>query len=652
MSIGFGAHPSARHAGSAPPRRPFGLLFCLGMALGACGSAPSANPGSAAKPSDSSQDPNYPGIARTSFALLSATCTVNTTGLTIAVNADETAVISVSATDGQVTVNGSDGTGNPCEVAATLPVTVTAGTAGDHNIFLDLSNGLFSKATAANAPKIKLALGSGTNDTLTVHGSSGVDHLYFGKGTTAGTTLLNFNGGSGTGFDALADVAITGAEHVIVSAGAGDDVIDGSGLFGTIAAYPTALSLYGGAGDDTILGGAGDDRLSGDAGNDQLNGGKGSNTYLSGSANDGTDVLTVTALAVDTVDYSQRFNPVSVVLNNSAVSGETGENDTIPDTISTVIGGSGNDSLSAAGSSRKHTLFGGPGNDTLTGGNGSDTLDGGDGVLEADGDDIFIGAKATASYSGRSQPVTITVNGSGMGGADANDGDPATTRHVQFSVAANTGATITAASNIVTGLTGMNTGSIGHLLVITGSTLAHDNGSYHIVAVNSATTVVLDATDTAAKPTWADDIGAHWSYSEDAGAEKDEVRCPNVLGSATAINTLTGDANANWLTGGASPDTISGGAGDDTLSGLDGDDTLYGGVGDDTLLGGMGADTLIGGDGNDVLEGDDNNDSFQCDGNDDASTIGSAPGRADYSVDYKPGSPDNDTRPASSGCEF
>ena len=652
MSIGFGAHPSAQHTGSALPRRSFGLLLCLGLALSACGSAPNGNPESAGKPTAASPDPDYPGIARTSFALLSTTCTVNTTGLTIAVNADETVVISLSTTDGKVTVNGNDGSGNPCEVAATLAVTVTAGTAGDHSVFLDLSNGLFSKATAANAPKIKLTLGTGTNDSVSVRGSTSIDHFYLGKGTTAGTTSLNFNGGSGTGFDALTDVAITGAEHITVSAGVGDDVIDASGLFGTVAAYPTALGLYGGAGDDTITGGAGDDTLSGDAGNDLLNGGKGSNTYLSGSAIDGTDVVTVTALAVDTVDYSQRFNTVSVLLNNSAVSGETGENDTIPDTISTLIGGSGNDSLSAAGSSRKHTLFGGPGNDTLTGGNGSDTLDGGDGVLQADGDDIFIGAKATASYSGRSQPVTVTVNGSGMGGADANDGDPATTRHVQFGVSSNTGATITAASNTVTGLTGMNTASIGHLLVITGSTAAHDNGSYHIVAVNSATTVVLDATDTSAKPSWADDIGAHWSYNEDAGAEKDEVRCPNVLGSATATNTLTGDGNANWLTGGASPDTISGGAGDDTLSGLDGDDTLYGGVGDDTLLGGMGADALVGGDGNDILEGDDNNDSFDCDGKNDASSNGTAPGRADYSVDYKPGSPDNDTRPASSGCEF
>ncbi|MEP7048928.1 MAG: calcium-binding protein [Pseudomonadota bacterium] len=652
MSIDFGAHPGARWAEVARSSRPRAFLVWLGLALSACGSAPDATAVRAARPAAASQDPDYPGIAHSSFALLSTTCTVNATGLTIAVNAAETVVIALSSTDGKVTVNSNDAAGNPCEVAATLGITVTAGTAGDHGVFLDLSNGLFSKATAANAPKIKLTLGSGTNDTLSVRGSSGVDRFYFGKGTTAGTTLLNFNGGTGTGFDNLPDVAITGAEHVTVSAGAGDDVIDGSGLFGTIAAYPTALSLYGGPGDDTLLGGAGDDTLSGDAGNDQLNGGKGNNSYSSGSANDGTDVVTVSALAVDTVDYSLRFNPISVVLNNSAVSGESGENDTIPDTVSTVIGGSGNDSLSAAGSSRSHTLFGGPGNDTLTGGNGSDTLDGGDGVLQADGDDLFIGAKATVSYSGRSQPVTVTVNGSGTGGPDANDGDPATTRHVQLNVAAVAGATISAATNTVTGLTEMTTSSVGHLLVISGSTAAHDNGSYHIVAVTNATTVVLDATDTAAKVTWADDNGAHWSYSEDAAAEKDEVRCPNVRGSANAMNTLTGDANANWLSGGSLTDVITGGAGDDTLTGGDGNDTLYGGLGDDTLIGGLGNDTLIGGDGNDVLEGDDNSDSFECDGKNDASSNGTAPGRTDYSVDYNAGSPDNDTRAASSGCEF
>jgi Ca2+-binding RTX toxin-like protein len=621
------------------------LLLGLGLVLSACGQA--ASP----KSNDVQPDAAAPAIARAQLALLSTICTVNGAGMSIAVDAGEVAVVSLDLATGKVALNASQLDSSPCESATTLPVTIIAGTPGDHGVYLDFTNGLFSNATIYNSPKIRVSLGPGSNDTLTVRGTEGVDHFYFGRGTTPNTYLFNFNGGSTTGDDSLVDVGIVGAEHVIVNGGGGDDIIDASGLFGTSFPYPSALNLFGGLGNDTLVGGAGDDTLTGEAGNDALNGGKGANTYDCGSANDGTDVITVTATAVDTVDYSQRFNPVSVLLDASASSGETGENDAIPETISKVLGGLGNDSLSAAGSALPHTLLGGPGNDTLTGGNGSDTLDGGNGTTEVDGDDIFIGAKATVTYSARTQPITVTVNAAGMAGADANDGDQAATRHAQNATAASAGATITAGTNTVTGLLNMNAGSVGHRLIINGSAGAHDNGSYRIAAVTSATSVVLNAADTAANAAWTNDNSAGWTFAEDAGPEKDEVRCQNVLGSSSASNTLTGDSQDNWLTGGSAADTLSGGPGNDTLHALDGNDFLYGGSGDDTLIGGLGNDTLHGGDGNDVLEGDDGSDFFDCDGNDDIMTAGTAPGQADFTVDDKPGSPDNDTR-AASGCEF
>ncbi len=637
MSNGFGAPPLWR---------PWRLLLCFGYVLAGCGQAPNG-----ASNAVTTKNPQ-PGIAQAHFALLSSNCTVTASGMSVVVNADETANLALDATTGKVTLNGSQASGLPCEMDATLTVNITPGTAGDHDVLLDLSSGLFSKATSAGIQRIKLNLGPGFNDTVTVRGSTGDDHFYLGKATAANTTLLNFNGGTGAGYDAFPDVSMIGAEHVVVLGGDGDDIIDASGSFGTLAPFPLGLSLYGGLGDDILKGGAADDMLSGDAGDDQLNGGKGNNTYACGSAGDGTDVISVTATAVDTVDYSQRFNAVSVVLDGTASSGESGENDTLPDAIAVVLGGAGNDTLSALGSTRSHTLRGGPGNDTLIGGTGNDSLDGGNGGLEVDGDDVFIGAKATALYTTRTQPITVTVNASGMGGADANDGDPTVTRHAQTVTSAAPGATITASTNTVTGLVNMNAGSIGHRLILTGTSSLHDDGSYRIAAVTGPGSVVLNASDTAAKNTWANDAAASWSFTEDAGAEKDEVRCANVIGSATASNTLTGDANDNRLTGGAVIDTLVGGAGDDTLTGLDDNDALYGGAGEDTLIGGPGDDALYGGDDNDVLEGDDGADSFECDGKDSASTAGSAPGPSDFTVDYRAGSPDYDTRPALSGCDY
>ncbi len=621
-------------------------LFCTALVvLSGCGEAPHrGGPGSS--------DSDYPGIGQTRFALLSNDCVVNGTGVTAQVDAGETAVISLNTTDGNIAVNANQAGGAPCEVAPTLSVTITPGTAGDQAVLLDYSNGLFAKATAAATPKIMLTLGPGTNDTISVRGTPTVDHFYLGSGVTPGTTVFNVNGGATGGDDSFVDVSMTGAEHFIVSSGAGNDVIDGSGLFGTTGPFPAALTLFGGPNDDTLTGGAGDDVLSGDSGNDHSNGAAGSNTYACGAANDGTDVVTVAATGKDTVDYSQRFNAVSVVLNGTAVSGEPSENDTLPDTVAVVVGGSGNDSLSAAGSSRAHVLEGGPGNDTLTGGNGSDMLVGGDGVAQVDGDDVFIGSKATADYSARTQAITVTINAAGVGGADANDGDPTATRHVQAATAAGAGATVTAGTRTVTGLANMNAGSVGRRLIIAGSASGNDDGSYRIASVPNATTVVLNATDTGANATWADEATAAWTFAEDAGPEKDEVRSRNVLGSATFANTITGDTNDNFITGGAVADTLVGGPGSDTLNGLAGDDVIYGGVGDDTLIGGPGNDALFGGDGSDVLEGDANTDSFVCDGNDDLVTNGTTPGSSDYTVDVVSSAPDHDTRATPNDCEF
>ena len=629
----------------APARRLGPALLSAAFLLAGCradGDGRPVDPG----------DDEYPGISTTRFSLLTTNCTVTGASMSAPVNAGETAVISLSLTTGNVTLNATQSGGADCEAPPSATVTITPGTAGDHGVLLDMSNGLFSLATSTSGPKVSLNLGTGGNDTLTVRGAAGVDHFYLGRGTVTGTYVLNVNGGSSAPDDAFADVSITGAENVVVSTGSGNDIVDGTGLFGTTAPFPTALSLFGGANDDILKGGAGNDTLSGDSGNDQLFGGAGSNTYSCGTSADGTDIINVTAGAVDTVDYSRRWNAVSVVLNNTAASGETGENDTIPDTVAVVLGGNGNDSLSAAGSTRAHTLKGGPGNDTLTGGSGNDILLGGDGVLQVDGDDVFIGNMATVDYSGRTTPLTVTMNAAGAGGADANDGDPASTRHVQTATAAAAGATIVASTNTVTGLAQMNAGSVGRRLIIAGSASGHDDGSYRIVSVPSATSVVLNATDTAANAMWADDNAAAWTFAEDAGPEKDEVRCRFIVGSATAANTITGDANDNRITGGSAADTLVGGAGADTLLGQSGADTLYGGAGDDTLVGGPGNDTLVGGDGNDVLEGDDGTDSFRCDGNNDPSTAGTAPGNVDYVVDYTPAAPDSDTRAAPIDCEF
>jgi Ca2+-binding RTX toxin-like protein len=138
----------------------------------------------------------------------------------------------------------------------------------------------------------------------------------------------------------------------------------------------------------------------------------------------------------------------------------------------------------------------------------------------------------------------------------------------------------------------------------------------------------------------------NWTES---GAEHDNVQCANVLGGA-GDDTITGDTRANVLRGGGGGDTLNGAGGNDSLYGEAGADFLYGGAGDDTLAGADGIDALFGGDDNDVLEGDAGNDVFNCDGKNSSSatSAGTAPGDADFKVDYASG----DTQASPVDCEF
>ena len=261
-------------------------------------------------------------------------------------------------------------------------------------------------------------------------GSALADAFYFGKGTgtAAGPFVFNVNGGAAAPLDSVPDVSLTNIQNLIVSTGPGADKIVADGTFGTAAAYPNPIQMFGGAGNDILTGGAGNDIISGDLGADTMTGGPGTNTYAMGAVAQGAtgagnfDTITVNSVmgvtAVDTVDFSQRTGDLFVTLATVATgaNGEALEGMVIPDTVSTILGGWGNDTISAAGSALHHTLKGGPGDDILTGSTttGVDTLIGGNGTgTSGDGDDTFAGAKATVDYSARINPVTVNLDSTG-----------------------------------------------------------------------------------------------------------------------------------------------------------------------------------------------------------------------------------------------
>jgi Ca2+-binding RTX toxin-like protein len=204
----------------------------------------------------------------------------------------------------------------------------------------------------------------------------------------------------------------------------------------------------------------------------------------------------------------------------------------------------------------------------------------------------------------------------------------------------------------VSGLTGVTANDVGRKITLSGFTVSANDSAmgYVIATAPSGTSVTIDGTAMSDDTMLGSSGGLTWTI---IGPEKDNVNCPNVIGSPQN-DTITGDARNNLIHGGAGDDTITGGAGDDSLYGDAGNDTIYGGAGNDTLVGGTENDTLIGGDGDDVLEGDAGVDHFTCDGNNASGSAGTAPGDSDFTVDFS-ASVDMDTYvpdQAGSGCDF
>ncbi|HEX3850718.1 MAG TPA: hypothetical protein VHW01_07110, partial [Polyangiaceae bacterium] len=530
------------------------LCSVLGaVALAGCGSSP-GTPSTSSGPSPAPAATDFPGVdvGSTSSTLLHTGACVGgsadgSTSLTITVSNGETAYLTLRPADNMVVVNGVSTENCQIKLAPTavnpgaLPagktisivpgMTVSAGES--RSVILDYVNGVFGESTSGAAGVISIDLGSasGTTNSLKIRGTVNNDAFYFGKGsatTAAGPFLFNVNGGTpvtpipalpNIQVDAIPDVSFKNVQTLVVSTGPGTDKIVADGTFGTTAAYPAAIQMFGGAGNDVLTGGLGNDVLSGDLGGDAMTGGAGTNTYLMGSVAQGStgsgtaDVISVykdakNVYAVDTVDFSGRTGDVSVTLATmaAATSGETGEGATIPDTISTIIGGWGNDTISAAGSLLNHTLEGGPGDDTLTGSSstGLDTLIGGNGAATSgDGNDTFVGAKATVDYSARSAPLTVNLDSTGATTSGDVTGTPFVVQASGTAASGAIGAPSMSNVSALTGLSGMTTtDSAGHILTLSGTTTAIDDGSYPIVACTSPTACTIN---TSSNPNFAAD---------------------------------------------------------------------------------------------------------------------------------------------------
>ncbi|NOU35030.1 MAG: calcium-binding protein [Polyangiaceae bacterium] len=510
--------------------RNLAMLATVGIA--AC----SASTGSE-KPKGDPQDPL--GYDDDSLTALATACTYDpaTNFMTVTIATGETAIISKRAADSAILQNGATcnstvAPNGPVLVTATAlkKITVT-GSGGADTLILDFTNGVFATGTSsASASGIVVDMGAGS-DKVGIKGTTGADNFVLGAG--GGTPALLTN------TDLFKDVMVTGAETWIVSLGDGDDVWSAGGNATAGAVFGAAVTVYGGAGNDTFNQGTAvtlSETLSGGAG-------------------------------TDTVSYASRTAALTMILGDAtATDGETGELDDLSDDIEVVNGGSGNDSM--GGTASPHTFNGNDGDDTFNQGattNGAEVLNGGNGI-------------DTVDYSARSLGVTVTMDGvaanDGEGGATEGDNVKADVENCKGSSAADN-ITGGPGNNTITGGLGADTlsGGAGDDVfvalaatdgadIISGGT-GSDTMDYRLRT--AAITATLDGATTSGLGggSEGDILGAA------CAAPLPYVGCTDVenIWGGTAADVLTGNGSANELVGGTGNDTLSGGAGDDVLEG-------------------------------------------------------------------------------------
>lgn len=337
---------------------------------------------------------------------------------------------SINGGDGNDTIQG--GAGNDVLVGAAGNDSVL-GQGGNDTITGGLGNDALDGGTGTGD---LLLDGNDANLTLTNTQLVGV-----GIDTVAGFELANLSGGDGN--NTLTATTFTGA--VTLNGGAGDDTLlgaasrvnslNGDGGNDSLKGGSSKDTLNGGTGDDSLLGMGDNDKLCGEDGDDTLVGGTGNDTLDGGDGN-GDLILELGNVHFTLTNTAMTGNGTDVVSGIEAahLTGGTSSNKLDASAFSgsvTLIGGSGNDTL--IGGAGNDSLQGDLGNDLLKGRDGNDTLKGGNDTLASgtdndtlnggNGNDLLLGGIGNDGLSGYTGDDTVN-GGAGndtLYGGDGND---------------------------------------------------------------------------------------------------------------------------------------------------------------------------------------------------------------------------------------
>lgn len=491
---------------------------------------------------------NVDGIGELASPLTALTCTwvtpptltthcgfVASTGLlTLSLAAGEVAVVSKHPVSGAILVNDV----LSGAMATTIKNLNINAVGADHTVILDFANGVFAPGiSGVNKEGIKIDWGTTAGiNTFKLRGSStAADAITMGTHANAGTpkTAISFNS------DAFADIVFAPANQqtdtFTFSLGGGNDVFVAGAVQAPLrlgagyVALASAVTVYGGAGDDSFQGGLGNDIFYGDTGSDTFKGGPafvaGTKTFIGGTG---------LATEIDTADYSLRPASESLVFqpDGTAASGNVtaSELNIIMSDVEVLKGGAGDDTF-VPDEVKGHAFYGGAGVDR-------------------------------ADYAAFTQAFTVT-----MGDKLANDGLGTPKDDIREDVEQVKCPAADACT--VTGNALDNT-----FIVPVGSTAGHSflgltgNDTVDFTAFDDDLAISMDG------------LAGTNTYAMKVGTEVENIKCPTGVYACTIV----GNAAANHIWGGGGLNNISSGLGDDTIESVGGSDIINCGVGSDILL--------------------------------------------------------------------
>lgn len=443
--------------------------------------------------------------------------------------------------------------------------------------------------------------GGAGNDTLI--GNLGADTMLGGLGDDIYYVddigdVVDETGGGGTQDKVLTSVSFTSAvvERVEMSGtaninatltGTSSNAIHGNSGTNVLTSSNSVLgTLFGYAGNDTLISGAGNDWLVGGLGADVMRGGLGNDLY---EVDDIGDVVDETGGGgtLDRVNSSLSFS--SLDIEQVTLTGAASINATLSGSLAnTLTGNTGANVLTSGGGN--DTLTGNAGNDTLNGGAGNDTLNGG-----ADAD-VMRGGLGDDTYT--LDNIGDVVDEAGGGGTldtvnSSVSFSSADIESITLTGTAAVNATLSGSlTNTLTGNSGDNvlTSGGGHDTLTGGAGNDTLNGG----AGNDYLTGDLGADvmrgGLGNDNYFVDNIGDIVDETGGGGTQDRVDSSVTVSLSGIERVTLTGTANINATVSGSAAITVTGNSGVNVLISGSGNDNLNGGIGADVMRGGLGND--------------------------------------------------------------